>query len=165
MRFCAHVLHFLAAHQKIIRIAPMIEHEVGMETGAYRLRIGPLGNDDTIFTLPGVPFLYYGDEIGMKYMKDIPSVECGRKTVRIVITAYKPEIPVVLYRVVPFGKALGKRRGVALAVGIEVTALDLVPGHTSEENPDFIKSASSVPKPLSVTADKQLKRTVASTFF
>ncbi len=31
----------------------------------------------TIFTLPGVPFLYYGDEIGMKYMKDIPSVECG----------------------------------------------------------------------------------------
>ncbi len=31
----------------------------------------------TLFTLPGVPFLYYGDEIGMKYMKDIPSVECG----------------------------------------------------------------------------------------
>lgn len=31
----------------------------------------------TLFTLPGVPFLYYGDEIGMKYVKDIPSVECG----------------------------------------------------------------------------------------
>jgi len=31
----------------------------------------------TLFTLPGVPFIYYGDEIGMKYVKDIPSVECG----------------------------------------------------------------------------------------
>lgn len=31
----------------------------------------------TLFTLPGVPFLYYGDEIGMKYFKDLPSVECG----------------------------------------------------------------------------------------
>lgn len=31
----------------------------------------------TLFTLPGVPFMYYGDEIGMKYQKDIPSVECG----------------------------------------------------------------------------------------
>lgn len=31
----------------------------------------------TLFTLPGVPFVYYGDEIGMKYQKDIPSVECG----------------------------------------------------------------------------------------
>lgn len=31
----------------------------------------------TLFTLPGVPFIYYGDEIGMKYRKDIPSVECG----------------------------------------------------------------------------------------
>ncbi len=31
----------------------------------------------TLFTLPCVPFLYYGDEIGMKYQKDLPSVECG----------------------------------------------------------------------------------------
>lgn len=31
----------------------------------------------TLFTLPGVPFVYYGDEIGMKYIKDLPSVECG----------------------------------------------------------------------------------------
>lgn len=31
----------------------------------------------TLFTLPCVPFLYYGDEIGMKYVKDLPSVECG----------------------------------------------------------------------------------------
>lgn len=31
----------------------------------------------TIFTLPGVPFLYYGDEIGMKYLKGLTSVEGG----------------------------------------------------------------------------------------
>lgn len=31
----------------------------------------------TLFTLPGVPFVYYGDEIGMRYIKGMPSVECG----------------------------------------------------------------------------------------
>ena len=31
----------------------------------------------TLFTLPGVPFMYYGDEIGMKYQAGLPSVECG----------------------------------------------------------------------------------------
>ena len=31
----------------------------------------------TMFSLPCVPFIYYGDEIGMKYIKDLPSVECG----------------------------------------------------------------------------------------
>jgi alpha-glucosidase len=30
-----------------------------------------------IFTLPGVPFLYYGDEIGMKYQKNLVSKEGG----------------------------------------------------------------------------------------
>ena len=47
-------------------------------------RLAPFYNHDqlkiiytTLFTLPGVPFLYYGDEIGMKYQKGIPSVECG----------------------------------------------------------------------------------------
>lgn len=30
-----------------------------------------------IFTMPGVPFLYYGDEIGMKYQKGIVSKEGG----------------------------------------------------------------------------------------
>ncbi len=29
----------------------------------------------TIFTLPSVPFLYYGDEIGMRYLKGLTSVE------------------------------------------------------------------------------------------
>jgi len=30
-----------------------------------------------IFTLPGVPFLYYGDEIGMRYIEGLPSKEGG----------------------------------------------------------------------------------------
>ena len=30
-----------------------------------------------IMTMPGVPFVYYGDEIGMEYIKDIPSKEGG----------------------------------------------------------------------------------------
>lgn len=30
-----------------------------------------------IFTMPGVPFLYYGDEIGMKYQEGLPSKEGG----------------------------------------------------------------------------------------
>lgn len=30
-----------------------------------------------LFSLPGVPFVYYGDEIGMKYQAGMPSVECG----------------------------------------------------------------------------------------
>lgn len=30
-----------------------------------------------IFTLPGVPFLYYGDEIGMRYLEALPTKEGG----------------------------------------------------------------------------------------
>lgn len=30
-----------------------------------------------LLTVPGAPFVYYGDEIGMQYLKDIPSVEGG----------------------------------------------------------------------------------------
>lgn len=30
-----------------------------------------------LFTMPGVPFVYYGDEIGMDYIKDLPSKEGG----------------------------------------------------------------------------------------
>ena len=30
-----------------------------------------------LFTLPGVPFLYYGDEIEMIYHEKLPSKECG----------------------------------------------------------------------------------------
>lgn len=31
----------------------------------------------TIFTMPGVPFLYYGDEIGMRYQEELTSKEGG----------------------------------------------------------------------------------------
>ena len=31
----------------------------------------------TLFTLPSVPFLYYGDEIGMRYQADLPTKEGG----------------------------------------------------------------------------------------
>lgn len=31
----------------------------------------------TILTLPGVPFIYYGDEIGMRYIEGLPSKEGG----------------------------------------------------------------------------------------
>ena len=30
-----------------------------------------------LFTMPGVPFLYYGDEIGMRYMEGLPTKEGG----------------------------------------------------------------------------------------
>lgn len=30
-----------------------------------------------ILTMPGAPFIYYGDEIGMRYLEDIPSKEGG----------------------------------------------------------------------------------------
>ena len=30
-----------------------------------------------LLTMPGAPFIYYGDEIGMRYMKDLPSKEGG----------------------------------------------------------------------------------------
>lgn len=30
-----------------------------------------------LFSMPGVPFLYYGDEIGMRYLKGVPSKEGG----------------------------------------------------------------------------------------
>lgn len=31
----------------------------------------------TILTMPGVPFIYYGDEIGMRYIENLPSKEGG----------------------------------------------------------------------------------------
>ena len=30
-----------------------------------------------LLTMPGAPFIYYGDEIGMRYLEDMPSVEGG----------------------------------------------------------------------------------------
>jgi maltose alpha-D-glucosyltransferase/alpha-amylase len=48
---------------------PRISH--GLSAGELALTYA------VIFTMPGVPFLYYGDEIGMRYLYDLPTKEGG----------------------------------------------------------------------------------------
>lgn len=48
---------------------PRMTHYFGMD--AIKLAYA------MIFTMPGVPFLYYGDEIGMKYQENLVSKEGG----------------------------------------------------------------------------------------
>ena len=61
----AGAISFLTCNHDTPRLAPRLdERELQI---AYA----------TIFTLPGVPFLYYGDEIGMRYLPDLPSKEGG----------------------------------------------------------------------------------------
>ena len=58
-------ISFLTCNHDTPRLAPRLsERELSL---AYA----------TIFTLPGVPFLYYGDEIGMRYLENLPSKEGG----------------------------------------------------------------------------------------
>lgn len=58
-------ISFLTCNHDTPRLAPRLdEREL---TLAYA----------TLFTLPGVPFLYYGDEIGMRYLERLPSKEGG----------------------------------------------------------------------------------------
>ncbi len=58
-------ISFLSCNHDTPRLAPRLsERELEL---AYA----------TLFTLPGVPFLYYGDEIGMRYQENLPSKEGG----------------------------------------------------------------------------------------
>lgn len=58
---------------------------VGLITGNHDIpRLGFLRDDEDkkvallfLFTMPGVPFVYYGDEIGMDYIPNLPSKEGG----------------------------------------------------------------------------------------
>ena len=61
----AGMISFLTCNHDTPRLAPRLsERELQL---AYSV----------IFTLPGVPFLYYGDEIGMRYKEGLPSKEGG----------------------------------------------------------------------------------------
>lgn len=58
---------------------------ISIPTGNHDMQRISLGRDETelktaytfIMTMPGVPFVYYGDEIGMKYIKNLTSKEGG----------------------------------------------------------------------------------------
>ncbi|HEX2937822.1 MAG TPA: alpha-amylase family glycosyl hydrolase [Ruminiclostridium sp.] len=58
-------ISFLTCNHDTARLAP--------EFGETELKIAYA----FIFTMPGVPFLYYGDEIGMRYNKNLTSKEGG----------------------------------------------------------------------------------------
>jgi len=49
--------------------SPRISHKLSKEELALAYAF--------FFTMPGVPFLYYGDEIGMRYIADLPTKEGG----------------------------------------------------------------------------------------
>ena len=58
-------MSFLTCNHDTPRLAPRLtERELKL---AYAV----------LFTMPGVPFLYYGDEIGMRYQADLPTKEGG----------------------------------------------------------------------------------------
>jgi glycosidase len=69
--------HYLATRNKGIIAIPTGNHDV-----TPRLSIGRNDADlkliyDLLMTMPGVPFIYYGDEIGMRTVKGLPSKEGG----------------------------------------------------------------------------------------
>lgn len=72
--------HFLAEFEKIGE-----DGTIGLITGNHDMpRIGYGRTQEDIkvamtflLTMPGVPFVYYGDEIGMDFIKDLPSKEGG----------------------------------------------------------------------------------------
>lgn len=72
--------HFFAEYEKIGE-----DGAIGLITGNHDLpRIGYGRSQEEmkvamafILTMPGVPFVYYGDEIGMDFAKDVPSKEGG----------------------------------------------------------------------------------------
>ena len=72
--------HFLSEYEKIGE-----DGAVGLITGNHDMpRIGYCRTQEEmkvamafLLTMPGVPFVYYGDEIGMDFVKGIPSKEGG----------------------------------------------------------------------------------------
>lgn len=72
--------HFLKEYEKIGE-----DGVIGLITGNHDMqRIGYRRSQDElklamlfIFTMPGVPFIYYGDEIGMDFIEGLPSKEGG----------------------------------------------------------------------------------------
>ena len=72
--------HYMSEYEKIGE-----DGDIGLITGNHDLpRIGYGRTQEEmkvamtfILTMPGVPFVYYGDEIGMDFAKDIPSKEGG----------------------------------------------------------------------------------------
>ena len=72
--------HYLSEYEKIGE-----DGAIGLITGNHDLpRIGYGRTQEEmkvamafILTMPGVPFVYYGDEIGMDFIKDLPSKEGG----------------------------------------------------------------------------------------
>lgn len=63
---------FAAGSTTAVRLATIFEHEPERMVEAYNM----------LYTLPGTPVLYYGDEIGMKNLPHQPHVKDSRRYVR-----------------------------------------------------------------------------------
>lgn len=77
---CTFLSHFLSEMEKIGK-----DGTIGLITGNHdmpRIGYGRTQEDMKVamtflLTMPGVPFVYYGDEIGMDFIADLPSKEGG----------------------------------------------------------------------------------------
>jgi glycosidase len=80
---CGDILGFLDGYLKSFRVTRQLGY-IALPTGNHdfsRLRFHGREENDLkviftmLFSMPGVPFLYYGDEIGMRYFPDWPKKE------------------------------------------------------------------------------------------